>query len=135
MNAATTRNRVLVVEDDPDIRLLVVTRLKQAGYLVRGVGDGAAALELVAGTDELDLFVLDVGLPDVDGFDLLARLRELPGKGRTPVIFLSARVQEEDIERGRALGAQYLTKPFVAAALLAKVSACLAGASDGDDAW
>lgn len=125
-------NRVLVVEDDPDIRMLVVARLKQAGYRVRGVGDGASALEAVADTGQLDLFVLDVGLPDLDGFDLLQQLRQLPGSESTPAIFLSARVQEADIERGRALGAQYLTKPFVATALLNKVAACLAAT---DDAW
>ena len=126
-------NRVLVVEDDPDIRMLVVARLKQAGYRVRGVGDGASALEAVADTGQLDLFVLDVGLPDLDGFDLLQQLRQMPGSESTPAIFLSARVQEADIERGRALGAQYLTKPFVATALLNKVASCLAAGTD--DAW
>ena len=119
-------NRVLVVEDDPDIRMLVVARLKQAGYRVRGVGDGASALEAVADTGQLDLFVLDVGLPALDGFDLLRQLRQMPGSETTPAIFLSARVQEADIERGRALGAQYLPKPFVATALLNKVASCLA---------
>ena len=126
-------NRVLVVEDDPDIRMLVVARLKQAGYRVRGGGDGASALEAVADTGQLALFVLDVGLPDLDGFDLLQQLRRMPGSESTPAIFLSARVQEADIERGRALGAQYLTKPFVATALLNKVASCLAASTD--DAW
>ncbi len=125
-------SRVLVVEDDPDIRMLVVARLTQAGYRVRGVGDGASALDLVSDAGDLDLFVLDVGLPDLDGFSLLERLRQLPGRESTPVIFLSARVQEADIERGRSMGAQYLTKPFVATALLTKVAASLAGEDEPD---
>jgi CheY-like chemotaxis protein len=74
-----------------------------------------------------DLAVLDVSMPGMDGLELLERLRTIDGMERLPAIFLSARVQPEDIEAGRALGATYLTKPFVATALLNAVKAALAG--------
>lgn len=113
--------RVLVVEDDPDVRGLVTTRCRKAGHQVVEVADAAAALEVLAERGAPDVAVLDVGLPHVDGFELLGRIRALPGLADVPVIFLTARVLPADVERGRALGATYLTKPFVASALLAAI--------------
>lgn len=119
-------NRILVVEDNEDIRSLVVSRVTHAGYAVKAAVDGAEALGVCAADPLPDVLVLDVGLPDVDGFTLLSRIRELPGCNVIPAIFLSARVQEADILRGRELVAEYLTKPFVASALIRRIQDSLA---------
>ncbi len=117
--------RVLVVEDNEDILNLVRTHLKRNGYEVVGARSGHEALEAVSQKGCPDVLVLDVGLPDTDGLTLLTQLRERHGEGMHPV-FLSARVQPDDVAKGRALGARYLTKPFVASALLSAVRSALA---------
>lgn len=110
--------RVLVVEDNPAIRELVSAYVKQAGHSVAAAADGAEAIATVADRGAPDIAVLDVAMPGMSGLDLLARLREMPGMKRLPAIFLSARVKPEDIAKGTALGAAYLTKPFVGTALV-----------------
>jgi CheY-like chemotaxis protein len=109
---------VLVVDDDPDILNLVQVRLRSGGHQAIGAGSAEEALELVSKRGHPDIVVLDVSMPGTDGFELLTALRSQPGLERVPAIFLSARVMPEDIEAGRALGATYLTKPFVTTALL-----------------
>ncbi|RJK95477.1 response regulator transcription factor [Vallicoccus soli] len=113
--------RVLVVEDDPDIRELVSLRLRAAGHRTVAVDDGESALALVDAHGGPEVAVLDVGLPGLDGFATLQELRARPGLHDVPAVFLTARVHEADVERGRALGATYLTKPFIASALIATV--------------
>jgi CheY-like chemotaxis protein len=110
--------RVLVVDDDPDILELVQFRLRKGGHKVVAVGGGPEALEVVQERGAPDVVVLDVSMPEMDGFETLERLRGLDGLDGLPAIFLSARVLPEDVERGRAAGATYLTKPFSAVALL-----------------
>jgi len=116
---------ILVVEDDDDIRELVIIRLEQAGHEARGAASGEEALGILQVPATPDVLVLDVGLPDITGFDLVPEVRARPGCHDLPVIFLSARVLGEDIAEGRRLGATYLTKPFVATALLQAVEAAL----------
>ena len=127
--------RVLVVDDDPDVLNLVAFRLRKAEHRVIAVGGGDQALEVVAERGAPDVAVLDVMMPGLDGLTLLQRLRALEGLEQLPVIFLSARVQLEDIEAGRALGATYLTKPFVATALLNAIDAALKASEAGLDGW
>lgn len=110
-----------MVEDDADIRRLVVTRIKAAGHVVMDVGDAESALALVAEYGAPEVAVLDVGLPGMKGTELLVVLRERLGQPDFPAVFLSALVDEADIEAGRALGAAYLTKPVIASALLAAI--------------
>jgi len=110
--------RVLVVDDDPDILELVKLRLHTRGHAVLVASSGPEALELLDGREPPEVAVLDVSMPGMTGFELLERLRQRKGYETIPAIFLSARVQPRDIEQGRALGAQYLTKPFVTTALL-----------------
>ncbi len=112
--------KVLVVEDDADILKLIRTRLERAGHEVVVTMYPDEASEL-ADAGSFDLALLDVGLPGMSGLELLKALRSKPGKENLPAIFLSARVQDEDIAAGEAIGAIYLTKPFVASALLAAV--------------
>jgi CheY-like chemotaxis protein len=127
--------RVLVVDDDPDVLNLVAFRLRKAQHKVIAVGGGEQALDVVAERGAPDVAVLDVMMPGLDGLTLLQRLRALEGLEQLPAIFLSARVQPEDIEVGRALGATYLTKPFVATALLNAIEAALNAREAEVDGW
>ena len=131
--------KILVVDDSPDILNLVVRRLQRAGHKAQGAGNAAEACAFVGNNGTPDLVVLDVTMPDVDGFELLGLLREQTGVDDLPAIFLSARVEPEDIATGLALDAVYLTKPYVGSALLSKVDAILEAQeskrSPVDQAW
>ena len=117
------QRRVLVVDDEANIAELVATALRYEGFEVRTAADGAGALAAVRDLAP-DLVVLDVMLPDTDGFELQARIR---GDGRhVPVLFLTARDAIEDRVRGLTLGADdYMTKPFSLEELVARVHAVL----------
>jgi len=117
--------RVLVVDDEPDIRALIEFRLRKAGHQVLAVGSAAEALDVVDRRGAPDVAILDVAMPVVDGFTLLGELRKRKALADLPAIFLSARVLPDDIATGRAAGATYLTKPFVAPALLAAIERAL----------
>lgn len=124
--------RVLLVEDDPDLRVLVEVRLKRLGHLVLTVGSAVEALEVLAVKGPPDVAVLDVVMPGMSGLELLTRLRADPALAALPAVFLSGRVEPADIEAGRALGATYLTKPVVITALAAAIDeALLVAAPDG----
>ena len=121
--------KVLVVDDDEDILGLVQLRLKRAGHQVMSAGSATAALELIDELGAPDVAVLDVGLPGLDGLELLDAIRAREGMAVMPAVFLSARVMPEDVQKGRDKGATYLTKPFVASALLGAVDKALAEAA------
>lgn len=114
-----------MVEDEQDVRDLIAMRLLMVGHSVVAMPDAAGALDTVDRIGAPDAYVLDVGLPDIDGFRLLGRLREA-GEG-APAIFLSAHAHESDVGLGRAMGAKYLTKPFLAKALINAVDEALEG--------
>jgi DNA-binding response OmpR family regulator len=116
---------ILVVDDDPDIRGLVEFRLRKAGHQVLVANDGASALAAVDERGHPDLAVLDVAMPGMNGLELLVALRDRAELRALPAIFLSARMLPSDVAAGRALGASYLTKPFVAPALMAAVTTAL----------
>jgi len=119
---ATLQKRVLVVDDDADIRLLAETLLTNAGYVADSVGDGRAALRAFH-SSRPDLVVLDISMPELDGFETLERLRDLSD---VPVILLTARSSEADKVRGFRAGAdQYVLKPFGRQELLARIEALL----------
>lgn len=111
--------RILIAEDEPRISAFVARGLESAGYTTTIVEDGADALDLALGGD-IDLLVLDVGLPSMDGFEVLARLR---GQGSSiPVIILTARTGTADTVTGLDAGANdYMPKPFKFDELLARV--------------
>lgn len=113
--------RILVVDDDPDVVKLVVRRLQHADHKAHGVHNAADASAFVAERGTPDIVVLDVDMPEIDGLELLAQLREQTGSPELPAIFLSGRMRPDDIAAGRDLGAIYLTKPFVANALLGAI--------------
>src|ERR671934_1897685 len=114
--------RVLVVDDEPSITDAVATALRYEGFETREVATGRAAEKAI---DEFrpDLVVLDVMLPDLDGFEIARRLRD--GRHRTPVIFLTAKDATEDKVAGLAIGDDYVTKPFSLAELVARVRTVL----------
>jgi DNA-binding response OmpR family regulator len=126
--------RILVVEDDPSIRLGLEDTLAAKGYEVDAVGRGSEGADKAIG-GRYDLVVLDVMLPDLDGFEVCRRIRASRGASRrVPVIMLSARGAELDRVRGLELGADdYVTKPFSLMELLARVASVLRRAH-GDDA-
>jgi len=117
--------RILVVEDDPSIRLGLEDTLTAKGYEVDVVGRGGDGAER-AQTGRYDLVVLDVMLPDIDGFEVCRRIRAGKLSRALPVIMLSARGAELDRVRGLELGADdYVTKPFSLMELLARVASVL----------
>ena len=115
-------SRVLIVEDDAPLARVIADNLRFEGYEVAVTGDGNDAI-MRARTFQPDLVLLDVMLPNRNGFELCGVLRQ---GGRVPVIIVSARVQNSDKVRGLRLGADdYLTKPFELDELLARVQAVL----------
>lgn len=116
---------VLVADDEEDIRELIVFRLENSGYTVIEAHDGAEALEL-ARSEKPDLAVLDVMMPKMDGYELTQRLREDEATRRMPIILLTARTQEADVEHGFSAGADdYIRKPFSPEELRSRVQAIL----------
>jgi DNA-binding response OmpR family regulator len=113
--------RVLVVDDDPAMSALIELRLQQGGNTVQVANSASDAVTMATAGEAPEVVVLDVAMPDMSGFKLLEKLRSLEQLAAIPAVFLSARVDDSDIEAGRALGAIYLTKPFVASALLVAV--------------
>ncbi|HKX45957.1 MAG TPA: response regulator transcription factor [Planctomycetota bacterium] len=115
--------KVLVVDDDSDLRPLLAYALRNAGYLALEAGSGEAGLELLA-AERPDLVILDVALPGIDGLEVCRRLRA--GGDRTPVLMLTVRSEEEAQVAGLDAGADdYLAKPFSPRTLLARVRALL----------
>jgi two-component system response regulator MtrA len=118
--------RILVVEDEADVRELIVYRLSRSGFTVIASADGDEALRL-ANAEQFDLAVLDVMMPGLDGYSVARMLRDRPGCMNLPVIFVTARVREEDISQGYDAGADdYIRKPFNPDELLSRVRAVLA---------
>jgi diguanylate cyclase (GGDEF)-like protein len=116
---------LLIVDDEPDLRRILETLLHEDGYRVVTTGAGAEALAL-AQKQSFDLIILDLLLPDLDGFSVLGALRARPSTALTPIILLSARDSADEKVRGLQLGADdYVTKPFSAAELLARLRAAL----------
>lgn len=109
--------RVLVVDDDETIRILLQAHLKRTGHRVIVMGSAEEAIAAVREHGAPDVAVLDVKLPDIDGFELAERLRSAAGAEALPIIFLSANVDQTHIDRGRDMGAVYLTKPYIRTAL------------------
>jgi phosphate regulon transcriptional regulator PhoB len=116
---------VLVVEDEPDIRNLIVHHLTRDGFRCRAVASGAEALQRVRAAPP-DLVVLDLMLPGMDGLDVCRRLRSDPGSAGVPIIMLTAKADEVDRILGLEMGADdYVVKPFSPKELVARVRAVL----------
>ena len=121
----STRPRILVVDDDP-VNLAALGRLLHAHYEVLLAPSGERALQIAAGAPQPDLILLDVLMPEMNGYDVLARLRENPATRDIPVIFVTGLDSTADEERGLELGAvDYVTKPYRPPIVLARVRAQL----------
>lgn len=117
---------LLIAEDDPDIRELLSFRLAAAGHAVTAVEDGPLALDAAAEAAP-DLVLLDVMMPGLSGIDVCRALRARPETSGLPVILLTARSQEADVQAGFRAGADdYMTKPFSPRELVSRIEALLA---------
>ena len=131
MAEATRQSCVLNIEDDEDIARVVRTLLERAGYRVVSVADGREGLRQFH-NERPDLVILDLGLPSIDGWTLIERVRDLSA---APILVLTARDSEPDKVRGLRSGADdYLTKPFGNSELLARVEALLRRSAPARDA-
>ncbi|MCI8475110.1 MAG: response regulator transcription factor [Oscillospiraceae bacterium] len=120
--------KVLVLEDEANIRSFIVINLKRAGYETVEAGTGQEALEQLKRNPDVDVALLDVMLPDTDGFEVCRRIRA--GNNRIGIIMLTARTQEMDKVTGLMTGADdYVTKPFSPAELTARIDALCRRAS------
>jgi DNA-binding response OmpR family regulator len=120
MNDARART-ILVVDDEEDIRAVLEARLVTSGFLVRTAANGMDALDSIR-SDPPDLIVLDIMLPDIDGFGVCALVKRDQRLSRIPIILLTARTQPRDRETGTSLGADaFLNKPFKPDELLTEV--------------
>ena len=110
---------VLVVDDEEALRNLAAKLIERRGYKVLTAADGNEALAVLAGGAAVDLLVLDVMMPGLDGLQTLERIRKQRGYGELPVILLTAQSRDEDVMGGYKTGADYyITKPLQPAALL-----------------
>jgi two-component system phosphate regulon response regulator PhoB len=123
---------VLVVDDDTDIRELIVWKLTQAGYGTLAETDGAAGLVAAAGASPTafgvrpDLVILDWAMPKMSGIDVCLALKADPATSHLPVIMLTAKAQESQIDRGFAAGADdYIVKPFSPSEMIRRVEVAL----------
>lgn len=125
------KKRVLVVDDDKDITRLLQSYLEQAGYDVQSVFDGETALHTLR-SERPDLLLLDLMLPDRDGWNIARTLRTDPRLADLPIIMITARIEDVDKILGLELGADdYITKPFNPREVVARVNALLRRAHHG----
>jgi DNA-binding response OmpR family regulator len=134
VSKAGVKQKILVVDDEPEAVELVEFNLKQAGFGVVTAADGAEALTKARGTQP-DLIVLDLMLPEVDGLDVCKLLRRDPATAAVPIVMLTAKAAEVDRVLGLELGADdYITKPFSPRELVLRVKKLLQRkAAPGDD--
>lgn len=123
--------KILIVDDEPLIRKLVTDFLKKSGYITIEADDGRKALDLFSQEEDIDLIILDVMLPEYDGWTVC---REIRKKSKVPIIMLTARGEEFDELFGFDIGAdEYIAKPFSPNILIARVNAVLRRAVPADN--
>lgn len=124
-NALETRKRILVIEDEAQIRQLIVLHLKREGFDVEETGDGEQGREMLI-NGKYDMVVLDWMLPSLSGLELTRWMRKSPAMVLTPILFVTAKAEPEHVATGLDAGADdYLSKPFDTLVLMARVNALL----------
>ncbi|WP_243374454.1 response regulator [Geotalea sp. SG265] len=119
--------KILIVEDEESLLKLESILLSSKGYAVVGVMDGNAALQEVK-SNRPDLVVLDVMLPEMDGFEVCRRIKENPETSGIPIVMLTAKKSNNDVERGKQAGAEaYITKPFRSAKVIEVIESLISG--------
>lgn len=125
-SVSPTRGRLLVADDEPHIRRILTTLLEMADFMVDSVSDGVAALELLGGSVQYDLILLDIMMPGASGLEVLRDLRALEHRADVPVLILTAKGQDADRDEAFELGAaDFVTKPFSPKKLLARIDELL----------
>lgn len=120
--SANSCRNVLVIDDEPYIGRIIQLKLETGPYQVEVCADARSALEMLRSELPIDLILLDIMMPHLNGFEVLTELRRLPHRCDTPVIMLTAKGQETDRAQARSLGASdFLTKPFSPKKLLARI--------------
>jgi DNA-binding response OmpR family regulator len=118
--------RILIAEDEPDIRELIRLALQFNGYEVISASDGAEAVEL-ASNNSFDLIMLDVRMPRLTGYEACRQLRKMESTKDVPIVFLSAKGQEAEVDEGLEAGAdRYILKPFAPIELANEIKQILA---------
>ena len=116
---------ILIIEDDPEAAHILELSLKREGFKISIAMDGTQGLGIIE-SSRPDVVLLDLMLPDIDGFEVMKRTRANPATAGTPIIVVSARTQKADKLMAKQLGAMdYLTKPYRRADLLAAIRSCL----------
>ena len=124
-NSTPPMQKILIVEDEPDVADLVSFNLERAGFQIAVAHDGLIGLQMAL-VEKPDLSLLDLMMPGLDGIEVLRRLRESEACKAVPVIMLSARTQQDEIDDGLSLGAaDYLVKPVESKAVIASVERLL----------
>lgn len=120
------KQKILIVEDEESLLKLESILLTSKGYQVEGVATGTAALTAIE-ADPPDLVLLDIMLPEMDGFEVCQRIKQNPQTRHIPVIMLTAKKTREDMSRGEKVGADwYITKPFKSAMVIETIQRFLA---------
>lgn len=121
-DSADSCRNVLVIDDEPYIGRIIQLKLETGPYQVEFCADARSALDLLRSDLPIDVILLDIMMPHLNGFEVLTELRRLPHRCNTPVIMLTAKGQETDRVQARSLGASdFLTKPFSPKKLLARI--------------
>ena len=118
--------KIIVIEDEAELRQLLADELEDAGHEILEAGDGVEGLATIK-TENPDVIISDIGMPRMDGDQLRQRLQNCPRFSDTPFLFLSALAFQAAIDRGMGVGADhYLTKPVDFDVLLSRIEACAA---------
>ncbi len=119
------KKKILVIDDEPSILYVVINRLQASGYTVVTAYDGFNGLETLE-KENVDLILLDIMMPKMDGFQFLKELKKVKKGNKVPVIMFSAKVQDEDVRKAKDLGASdFISKPFTPDILLEKIKNAL----------
>lgn len=118
---------VLIVDDEPRITAALMTRLESVGFVVYHAINGLAGIE-AASLYEPDAILLDIRMPDIDGYETCSRIRRMPRLSKTPIIFLSANVQDEAILKANAAGGdRFISKPYESSTILKAIDELIEG--------
>ena len=118
-------NKILIVDDEPSLLLLLKSRLEANHYQVLTACHGIEGLQVLK-QERPDLVLLDILMPDIDGFSFLEKMKQFPDVRSVPIIMLSAKARQEDIRRAISLGAKdYVIKPFTPEILMNKIKKVL----------
>lgn len=118
--------KVIIVEDEPDLRELIVEELEDAGHQTLEASDGVEGLATIK-AENPDVIISDIGMPRMDGYQFRQHLQNCPRFSKTPFLFLSALAFQQAVDRGMSVGADdYLIKPVDFNVLLSRIDACAA---------